>query len=119
MKQRTTNAVNVSMRKKLMRIPITAHAVKSVWQPTFVQFANTSPALIKPPTTVKNAGSAEFTKSSLSTVMYAMFVWISGLKINTNAGPTQGMMSAPFVLRMLFRAVRSYLAPIKYTGNVL
>ena len=114
MTQRTTNAVNVSMRKKLMRIPITAQAVKSVFQPTFVQFANTSPALIKNPTTVKNAGSAEFTKISLSTVMYAIFAWISGLKINTNAGPTQGMKFAVFVLRMFFRAVKSYLAPISY-----
>ena len=101
-----------------MRTPITAQTVMPVWQPTFAQFANISPALIKPPTTVKNAGSAEFTKISLSTVMYAMFAWISGLKINTNAGPTQGMKLAAFVLRMLFRAVRSYLAPIKYTGNV-
>ena len=101
-----------------MRMPITVQAVKPVWQLTFVQFANISPALIKTPTTVKNAGSAEFTKISLSTVMYAMFAWISDLKINTNVGPIQGMKCAAFVLRMFFRAVRSYLAPIKCTWNV-
>ena len=101
-----------------MRIPNTVQAVKPIWQPTFVQFANISPALLKTPSTVKNVESAEFTKISLSTVMYAMFAWIRGLKINTYAGPTQGMKSAAFVLKMLFRAVRSYLAPIKYTLNV-
>ena len=101
-----------------MRIPNNVQAVEPVWQPIFVHFANTSPALLKTPTTVKNVGSAEFTKISLSTAMYAIFAWISGFKIGTNAGLTQGMKSAAFVLRMLFRAVRSYLAPIKYTGNV-
>ena len=116
--QPTINAVIVIMKKKLTRMHNAAQAVMPECRPTFVQFANISPALIKTPITVKNAEFAEFTKISLSTVMYAMFVWIFGLKINTNAGPTQGMMSAPFVLRMLFRAVRSYLAPIKYTGSV-
>ena len=101
-----------------MKIPTTVRAVKPECRPTFVHFANISPAMIKPPTTVKNAGSAEFTKVGLSTVMYAMFAWIKLLRQNINAGPAQGMMSAAFVLRMLFRAVRSYRAPIEYTWNV-
>ena len=101
-----------------MRIHNTAQTVKPKCRPTFVYFANISPALIKILTTAKNAGSAEFTKISLSTVMYAMFAWTMGLREIINAGPTQDMMRVPFVLRMFFRAVISYLATIKYTWNV-
>ena len=93
------------MREKLLRIPNTVHTAKQLWQPTFIQFANISPALFQIPTTVKNVGSAELTKEMLSTVMYAMFACISGLKIYTNAYPTQTMIRAAFVLRMLFGAV--------------
>ena len=117
-RQPTINAVIVIMKKKLMRIHNTAQAVQPKCRPTFVYFANISPALKIIPTTAKNAGSAELTKISLSTVTYAIFAWTRGLREIINAGPTQGMIRAPFVLRMLFRAVRSYLAPIKYTRHV-